>query len=222
MKTTLTLFFSLLLSVAFAQNVTQTDTTYRAITVVQADSLITANAGNPNFIIIDVRTASDFAISHIANAINIDFYNPVFDSIIQALDHSKSYLLYCFGGSRSTITYGRMQNWHFAEVYNMLGGISAWINAGYPVVTPTFIALTEAPKGNPIIYPNPVSGSFNVTVQPSYSGTLSLIDIAGNVIYSQPSATGVQNIDMTSHHSGIYFIRFDSASRSYTGKLILK
>jgi len=222
MKTTFTLILCLLLSPAFAQEATQIDTTYRTITVVQADSLITARAGDTNFVIIDVRTPADYAISHIANAININFYDVNFNSIIQALDHNKSYLLYCAAGSRSTQTFIRMQSWHFLEVYNLSGGINGWITGGYPVVTTTGIASMAAWAANPITYPNPVSGSFNVSIQPLSIGTLSLIDMAGNVIYSEQSATGVRNIDMTGRHSGIYFIRFDSNTRSYTGKVILK
>ena len=222
MKTTITLFLSFLLAATQAQyNKQINDTIYRTITVVQADSLITANAGNPDFIIIDVRTPSEFATSFIAGAININYYGATFDSIIQALDHSMRYLLYCGSGSRSTQTFIKMQTWHFLEVYNMQGGLNAWLGAGYPVVTTTAIASVEIPVKNPMVFPNPVSQILYVTIHPSFTGNLSIIDIAGNVIFSRTSVSGVQQIDVAGYISGIYFIRFEWGSKVFTGKVIV-
>ena len=73
-----------------------------------------------------------------------------------------------------------------------------------------------------IIFTNPVTGSFNVDINPSYHGTLRLIDIIGNVLITADHASGVQHIDMTGNHSGIYFLRFDSNKGTFTRKVILK
>ncbi len=65
------------------------------LTVQEAFAMIQANAGNPNFVILDVRTVSEFTVSHIANSINIDFMSPDFQTGINRLDKSKVYLVYC-------------------------------------------------------------------------------------------------------------------------------
>jgi hypothetical protein len=66
----------------------QTDTIYRNLTVVQADSLIQEHVGDVSFVILDVRQAGPYATSHIAGSMNIDYYATDFSSQIAALDHT--------------------------------------------------------------------------------------------------------------------------------------
>ena len=55
-----------------------------------------------NYPIIDVRTPSEFWEGHIDNAINIDFKSNLFINEISKLDKSKTYLIYCRSGNRSS------------------------------------------------------------------------------------------------------------------------
>lgn len=183
------------------------DTIYRNISVVQADSLIQANTGNPDFIIIDLRQANYFASGHIANAINIDYYASNFSSLLDALDHSKKYLIHCQSGTRSAATFTMMQNKHFKEVYNMLGGISAWTGAGYPTVTGTLIVENNLNNQESIVYPNPVLNNSVIQVNPLFlnSSRIEIFDISGKKAFTIPLISDIISLSEYKFEKGVYF-----------------
>ena len=100
----------------------------------EAYALIQKNTGNPDFIILDVRTPDEFNNGHIANAVLIDYYSPEFKSNISKLDKDKQYLVYCRTDNRSTAAVRLMLDLGFREVQNLIGGIEKWIQDGYPTV----------------------------------------------------------------------------------------
>ncbi len=110
------------------------------ISVAEANASIQANADNPDFIIIDVRTADEYATGHLENAINIDLYSENFNAEIGKLDRNKIYLIYCRTGVRSSGARDVMKALGFMNINNMLdsknnkGGITAWMEQGFPVV----------------------------------------------------------------------------------------
>ncbi|MFH0866431.1 MAG: rhodanese-like domain-containing protein [Bacteroidota bacterium] len=144
------------LSVA-GQTVKQTDTLYMDITVQQADTLIQAHVADTNFIIIDVRTPSEYNNGFIEDAININYYAANFSALIDTLNRNKIYLLYCGSGSRSAKARDTMIVKHFVTVYNMLGGMNAWLSAGYPVNMPTVINSSFDASEDIFVYPDPAT-----------------------------------------------------------------
>jgi rhodanese-related sulfurtransferase len=107
------------------------------ITPQAAFDLIEANRDNPDFAIIDVRGAAEFAQEHIENAINIDSAAEDFTTQLEALDKNGVYLVYCFSACISAAdASATMVGLGFTKVYNMLGGIDQWKAAGFPTVTP--------------------------------------------------------------------------------------
>jgi rhodanese-related sulfurtransferase len=180
------------------------DTIHRAITVVQADSLITAYNGNPDFVIIDLRQPSYYSTSHIQNAINMDYYGGTFWTDIYAMDHSKAYLLYCASGGRSTTTYNAMVADHFREVYNMLGGITAWISGGYPVVNGStgFADYTSVPTH---VFPNPATDK--LYIQSDGFSSFELIDISGKILAQQAFDSPLIEVDISGFSNGSYYLR---------------
>lgn len=76
----------------------------------------------PNTVILDVRTPEEYSSGHIPNAVLIDFTAPDFNTKIQDLDKSKTYLVYCAAGARSKAAGREMVKNNFQSVYNMLGG----------------------------------------------------------------------------------------------------
>ena len=96
------------------------------ITPQEAFTLMQDNEGNPSFVILDVRTAEEFASGYIENAINIDYYSDAFRDELDNLDKTKTYLIYCRSGRRSADALDIMTELDFREVYNMLGGIIDW------------------------------------------------------------------------------------------------
>ena len=114
-------------------NVNNSDTT--SINVKKAYKLIKENAGNPIFVILDVRKSDDFIKEHIASAINIDFKSDDFSAKLDSLDKSKTYLINCYGGFRSRNTMGLMEKKGFVKLYNMKGGIIKWRARKLPLVS---------------------------------------------------------------------------------------
>lgn len=85
-------------------------------------------------IVLDVRTAKEFQQNHLIDARNIDVESADFDSAIAALDKSVTYALYCESGRRSSIAYTKMKNAGFTDLYNLEGGMEAWVASGLPRV----------------------------------------------------------------------------------------
>ncbi len=112
-----------------------TQSIYADISADSAYALVQANINNLDFIILDVRTYSEYIAEHIENAVNLDRYDPNLDIILDTLNKNKKYLIHCLAGSRSSYVFGLMQTKGYAEVYNMLGGINDWKAATYPTTT---------------------------------------------------------------------------------------
>lgn len=88
----------------------------------------------PGAQIIDVRSASEYAINHIKGAINIDLADSVkAQSLLAQLDPNKPTFTYSIREGRSVILAQRLKSAGFKEVYFMPGGIGAWVGAGFPL-----------------------------------------------------------------------------------------
>ena len=96
---------------------------YKDINVAQAKEYIKSD---PNLVILDVRTPDETKDGMVPNAIEIDYKNSNFDTEINKLDKSKSYLVYCKSGGRSAGACSKMNAAGFTNVVNMKGGYSAW------------------------------------------------------------------------------------------------
>lgn len=88
----------------------------------------------PGIVVIDVRTAAEFAAGHLVGAKNIDIQSSSFAAKIDALSRSGAYLLYCRTGSRSAQALAAMKDAGFASVGQLSGGIGAWQASGGRVV----------------------------------------------------------------------------------------
>jgi len=90
----------------------------------------------PNAVILDVRTPEEVGDGYIDGAINIDVRAADFETRIQALDKSSTYLVYCASGGRSRKAADLMKEHKFVKVYNLDGGLAAWNAQGLPVQKP--------------------------------------------------------------------------------------
>jgi rhodanese-related sulfurtransferase len=96
------------------------------VTVSQARNIINDNAGNDKFIIIDVRTLSEYNSGHIENAVNVNYYDD-FEVHIDAYERNYTYLVYCGSGGRSRNAVNKMFNdMGFTKIYHMYQGYSSW------------------------------------------------------------------------------------------------
>lgn len=78
-----------------------------------------------NGILIDVRTAGEFASGTVSGAKNIDVMSPNFKSAINKLDKNREYFLFCRSGNRSAQACDLMSKEGF-KVHNLKGGIDEW------------------------------------------------------------------------------------------------
>lgn len=94
---------------------------------------------DPSWVVLDVRTSGEHRAGHIKGAKNIDVYQANFRNEVEKLDPSKSYLIHCTAGvptGRSEKALTLMHSLNFKNVYQLKGGITAWLNAGNPVSYP--------------------------------------------------------------------------------------
>ena len=99
----------------------------------EASKLIESRQNDPDFVILDVRTPSEFAAGHIAGARLLNFNAPDFADKIKELPRDKTYLVYCRSGNRSAKAVKLMQANGFSDLINMDGGMLDWEKAGLPV-----------------------------------------------------------------------------------------
>ena len=86
-----------------------------------------------NVVVLDVRTASEFAEGHIERAILIDQGQSDFVEKAKAmLPTDKTIAIYCRSGRRSANAAGRLADVGYKCV-NLKGGIIAWQEANMPV-----------------------------------------------------------------------------------------
>ncbi|MBS1143549.1 MAG: Rhodanese-like protein [Proteobacteria bacterium] len=83
--------------------------------------------------ILDVREADEFAAGHLPEAKNI----PV-SKLAERLGElekfkDKPVIVCCASGMRSNKACGELKKQGFEKLYNLAGGVDAWVGAGYPV-----------------------------------------------------------------------------------------
>ncbi len=77
--------------------------------------------------LVDVRTAKEYNIGHIDDAINIDISNKEkFKEEVSKLDKSKPIYIYCHMGGRSNRASKLLENKGFIEIYDFSGGWKTW------------------------------------------------------------------------------------------------
>ena len=103
---------------------------YINVTAEEAKGVI---GSNPNIILLDVRMPDEFLSGHISGA----WCMPLSElkKRIGELDKSKEVIVYCNSGMKSKQACAILAENGFETVYNMLGGINAWMDAGFAVIT---------------------------------------------------------------------------------------
>jgi rhodanese-related sulfurtransferase len=219
MKTILFFILSLTGISLFAQKQLGTDTIRWEGTALQAKIIVDTNVGNPDFIVLDVRTAGEYGTAHIADAINIDYYSTTFGAQLDALDHNKMYLVHCAGGSRSPKARDSMIMRHFREIYHMYNGINAWIAAGFPTVS-GYTGL-QALNGTQLtqLYPIPATSLLHIQFESASQGKLCIYDLKGQLLKEETLDPGLQVFEVSEYPEGIYLVKIQSAEGVVSRKI---
>ena len=88
--------------------------------------------------ILDVRTNEEYAAGHIKGSTLLavqDIPKQELTEKLKEIPKDRKILVYCRSGQRSAKASGILAENGFARVYNMQGGITEWMNAGYKVET---------------------------------------------------------------------------------------
>lgn len=104
-----------------------------SVTTVGAQDFLTKTA-EPGVVVVDVRTAAEFAEGHVDGAINVDVEAPTFDAQMAQLDKATTYAVYCRTGRRSGLATDALGKAGFTSVVNLDGGIADLQAAGAPIV----------------------------------------------------------------------------------------
>jgi len=81
---------------------------------------------NKAIVILDVRTAEEFAGGHLKGAQNIDIRQQDAYSTFDKLNHKTTYLVYCRTNHRSGMALEYMLQKGFKNVYQMMDGFPGW------------------------------------------------------------------------------------------------
>lgn len=120
-----------ILLLAGASSFSQTQTLLLSVTQV-AQKLKEA----PGSIILDVRTAAEFAKGHLPKARNIDWLDAGFEASIATLDKATPLVVYCEGGDRSAEAAAKLRSLGFTQVAELEGGFLKWKTSRLPIETP--------------------------------------------------------------------------------------
>jgi rhodanese-related sulfurtransferase len=133
MKQLKTRLISLLMATALLLGAcgTSTDTSLETLGVGEIQEIVTAPPAG--LVVLDIRTAEEFAGGHLGDAINIDYYADDFETRLAELDLDVPYIMYCNSGNRSSNALPVMDSLGFSEVYELAGGIQAWNGANLPI-----------------------------------------------------------------------------------------
>ena len=107
---------------------------YVEIPVQTAYAMINNHTQYPNLLILDVREQDEYDENHLYNATLIPRLQ--IDSRISELMpyNDTEIIVYCLSGFRGRLASENLaDNHNFTKIFNMEGGITAWIAAGYPV-----------------------------------------------------------------------------------------
>ena len=80
----------------------------------------------PGAVVLDVRTAGEFAESHIAKSVNNDVTIPGFSERMPGIQKSTPICLYCRSGSRSKKALRELSDAGYTNLTELNGGIMAW------------------------------------------------------------------------------------------------
>ncbi len=129
--TTLILLFTILIfaltscSKSKANNDSSSDTEiYEKITAKEAMEIM-KQQDKDDYVLLDVRTAEEYELGHIAGALLIPHNDLVDRAEIELADKSKTILLYCRSGNRSATAAKLLKDLGYTAIYDF-GGIIDW------------------------------------------------------------------------------------------------
>lgn len=86
------------------------------------------NFQDKDYILLDVRTADEYKVGYIPDAINIDFYSNSFSQNLLSFEKNTKIIIYCRTNNRSTETANILLDNGYTDINVIEGGITSWID----------------------------------------------------------------------------------------------
>jgi rhodanese-related sulfurtransferase len=102
---------------------------FKILTIAELQPLLGAN----KIKLVDVRTDAEISRGYIQGAEKLPLH--MLPSHLSELDKNVATVFYCQIGGRSAQAAAFASRNGFVDVYNLQGGITAWVHAGLPVIT---------------------------------------------------------------------------------------
>ncbi len=123
-----------------------------SVPTMNSSELMAWNKAGKEFVLVDIRTGKEVVQGTIdAHEVKkISRGKLEFAGILKnAMPSDKTYVIYCAKGARGALAVQVLQDYGYKNVYNLEGGITAWLKAGYPVVNSlgTFKKVSDLATG---------------------------------------------------------------------------
>ena len=171
---------------------------YTDVSVAQAKNMIDSSL----VVILDVRAQSEYDSGHIRDAKLIP--GTELQGRLNELNKNDSILVYCLAGGRSKTASQLLTDNGFAHVYNMLGGVNAWMAAGYPVYV-KYLSIQQAINNaveNGILLVGSGTYSEHLVISKSLklvaeNKSTTVIDADATVVQRSAVVIGASNVQIT-------------------------
>jgi rhodanese-related sulfurtransferase len=130
------LIFGLIFQMAFGQ--TEFDSKLKSlykntVPLIRSDVLATSIVENSEIVILDTRSYEEFEVSHLPNALFLD-YDKFKTNEVEGINRKTKIIVYCSVGYRSERIGEKLLKMGFVDVRNLYGGIFDWVNNENTVV----------------------------------------------------------------------------------------
>lgn len=109
------------------------------VPLIHTEELSNTISHKENVILLDTRSLKEFQVSHLPNAVFLD-YDTFNSKKAEQLDRNAKIVVYCSVGYRSERIGEKLLKMGFKNVENLYGGIFDWVNKSNTVVNPSGIA----------------------------------------------------------------------------------
>ena len=112
----------------------RTERKFPEVSWLKTDQLaqLQADPAKPHPVLLDARTADEFALSRLQGATRIDPYRPSLHPV-QKLSRDTSIVVYSSAGYRGARVASWLSRAGYTNVHNLSGGIFTWVNEGRPL-----------------------------------------------------------------------------------------
>ena len=105
----------------------------KSVPFIYTNELYELTEKESKILILDTRSEKEYRVSHIPNAIFVDYDN-FSGEAVQGYDKEAPVIVYCSVGYRSEKIGEKLEELGFSNVRNLYGGIFDWKNKGHEVV----------------------------------------------------------------------------------------